>query len=373
MLFTCTLHTSSENNLLSSRNHCGRVRGTAILPGAAVLDLLISAADLSMRDSSASTGLILSSAAFVAPMALEDSAQQLARCSLDLTAGTAQLSRPHSESDSASRCASASIQRHCGATQLREATMDSGRTSAAAHAVHTQHAAGMSVQQRLTQAVPGISRDGTMLPVAPLDCTLQLSAIRSHGYDTSRSRPVLVPSGLHACKAPSSAELTGAASCPAHWASAELDVARDCSSHRLASAGAKVSSATVLEGVSFKPLRLESSAAEGPHPAGLSMHDTPEILYELCPLVVSPASSTASGAAPSVQTILQLRSHRPASAASAALVALQTLGGSHVAHRTAGQQATLLEGGDQDVEALLRTARLEQLSLDACLQGAIGA
>ncbi len=368
----CHLHLRvwPDTNLLSRCKCCGRISGIAILPGAAVLDLVVSAAILSMRDGSASRQLLLSDASFVAPMPLADSVQQLARCSLDLAAGTARLSRPRFGSEPALRCASASMQCHSDAKQQCAATTDSCRASAAAHSVSPQHAAGTSLQQRLAQAAPDIIRDHTMLPVAPLDCTLQLSAVRSHNHrDSSRNHTVLVPSGLQACFAPSSAELHGATSSQAHWASEAPDGARDSSSHWLASASDKVFPATALEGVQFKPLRLESSAAGDPHPAGLSMHDVPELLYELSPLVVSPASSAAADAAPCLQTTLQLQSHRPASAASAALMALQTLGESDAAHGTAGRQAATLEGGGQAVDALLRTARLEQPGLSAALTG----
>ena len=342
----------------------------AILPGAAVLDLLISAANLIMHDGSASRQLMLSSASFVAPMPLEDSAQQLARCSLDLAAGTARLSRPHSESSSAQRYATASIQRHKGATQLRAAPVERPQAGAAAHAVHTQHAARPVSGHRLAQAVPDISPNGTTVQVAPLDCSLQLSAVRSHGpHDSSRSHSMMVPSGLQACIAPTSAKLPDAASCPLCWASTAADSARDSSSHRLAAAGDETLGPMTLEGVQFKPMKFKSCATSNAHPTGLPLDNMPGILYELCPLVVSPASSAAAETGPSVQPVLQLRSHRPASAASAALVALQTLGGSAVACGTAGRPATLLEGGDQDVEALLQTARLEQPSLGACLTG----
>ena len=335
-----------------------------------MLDVLICAVNLSMRDGSGSSGFVLSNAAFVAPMAMEDSALQLARCLLDWKSGAARLSGSILNNGSAQRYASASIQRRCIALHLRTAPVHRSRSGPAAIAVQAQHSMGPRAHQHLAQAVPAECRDGTMLPVAPLDCTLQLSAFRSHGQrGSSHSHAVLVLSGVQCCKAPAFAMLPDAASSPAHWASAAADGAQDSSSHRLTAAGDDVLAATALEGVQFKTPRLPASGTRQTHPAALAAHDLPQILYELCPAVVSPASSAAADGAPSPRALLQLRSHWPASAASAALMALQTLSGSDEAHGAAGQQATLLEGGDLDVAALLRTVRLEQPQLGAALTG----
>ena len=335
-----------------------------------MLDILMSAALLTTRDGSASSGSMLSGASLVAPMHLEDRAQQLARCSLDLAAGAAQLSGPDSGSICAGRYAVASIQRHGSVMQLQAAAVDRCRTGASAYAVQAQNAMRPVLRQRLAQAVPGTRCDGTMLPVAPLDCTLQLSAIPCRGHrDSSRSPTVLVPSGLQACKAPSYAMLPGPESSAQYWAFAAPGSPQDSSSHRLTAAHDEVVGAAALEGVLFKPSSLGASAAGCPHPAARAAHDATQILYELCPVVVSPASIAAAGAVFALQARLQLRSCRPASAAAAALMALQALASSDAAQRTAGRQAMLLEGGDQGVDALLRTARLEQPSLDASLTG----
>ena len=186
------------------------------------------------------------------------------------------------------------------------------------------------------------------------------------------SHAVLVPSGLEACKAATFVlPITGRSlSCWAVAPTVAPNSAQDRGSHRLTAAGTASVNDTTLAGVHFKPSNLLTAAASGPaHLAGLSDDGTPGTLYEGSWLVVSPAT-VAEDMAPSPQTLLQLRHCRPASSAAAALMALKTLSGSSAQRGMAGvQPTTKLQGGDEHVRALLRTAQLEQPGLGACLAG----
>ena len=340
-----------------------------MLPAAAVLDLLISAASLGMRGGSPSDTLVLSSTVFAAPVLLGESASQLVQCSVEMPTGTALLSTPHSAGSPDARqiFAHASIIGQGDSRQTFTVALQHPRLGPAKIAVRAQLAMARPLRPRFAAAVPGTHADGTLVPVAPLDCTLQLAAISSGGRNAApQSHTVLVPSELQACK--TSFIVPPALACPsAYWAAATRDAVFGSNSHQLSAADGELAAATALAGVHFKPFRLMADARSASKTIGL--HGAPDVLFELCQIVVSPDDIATEGPAPTSQARLQLRQRWPTSAASAALMVLQT-GGAPTQHAAAAVPAMHFKSGSEAVRALLQTARLEQPRLGAISTGA---
>ena len=353
---------------------CCRIAGRALLPGTAVLDIFAAAAALT-NPALSTDGLKVISAVFVAPLQIGGAAANAAHCSLDMATGTVQLSTA-SAANSAQHLAHAGVENASQHVPLQQAPLlaASGRASSAL-TLNTPLEAVMLVTnapgprkqtQPLAGAVAGKSEAGTVLAVAPLDATLQLAAVGDTGY--SFPGQLFIPSALQACKAPAR-DTRVFVNPTGYWACAATDSAR--SSYRLAHAAAdsEVAGSTALTGVQFKP--AGSSAKTCSTAFGSSDRcDSSDVLYELCRVVVKPmASARSDAAAASSQCRLRPLAAQPGSATAAAVAALHALGGAGMQN---GRAVVLIEppvGSGQGLEALLRTARLEQPALSVHLTG----
>ena len=345
----------------------------------AVLEVFAASAALAGPDISGDTGTVVGAVAFLAPLLLDGPAMKAASCSLDLATGTVQLSRTAGEDSPApaQHFAHASVERPGQGMPCDKSLHPLALHRAAARLTVLTALASQSLladarrprlqRQRLAQADVGKCGDDTLLPVAPLDATLQLAAVGSNCHEILRQ--LLIPSGLQACRAP--ALNTCTISCPrVYWGSAAAD-GGSRSSHGLTAADGGAAGGTELIGMQFKPTNVAThirSHIVQSAPSGLGAAD---VLYELCWAVASPAVPALEDAAAMAggQCLLRLRTRQPGSSLSAALAALQSLGKADTRHGQPDAHIKPAHGCDQAVQALLRTARLEHPAIGAHLRG----
>ena len=353
---------------------CGRVAGRALLPGTAVLDIFAAAAALSSLDIGRSSASVIGGAVFVAPFLLGGAATVTTQCSLDLATGAVRISKA-AEDDStgaAQHYAHASIERPHEQVPVRQQQLllkprrAGPKLTALTALAAPSHFAPVRLpgqhRQLLAETGEGEGGDGTLLAVAPLDATIQLTAVDSRS--STNPRQLDIPSGLQVYKPPAQ-HCCSAPTIAAYSASSATDGVT--SSHRLTAAHDATAESTALVGMHFKPTNLAGETGAFVAPSDPSDH----FLYELCQTVVSPVTATVpnhAGAAGG-PVCLQLHVDGPGSAAAAALATAQALATASMQHGQPAAYIQPMRGSGQGLQALLRTVRLEQPAICVRLAG----